>query len=66
MSSTDTNAKSDGSSDMLLNAMAMVARTSVCWQQAGDRQSPMLSGAMRPSSGDAVTGESPGDGSNAN
>ena len=66
MRNTDTNARSDGSSDIRQNARAMVARTSVCWQQAGDRQSPMLSGAMRPSSGDAVTGESPGDGSNAN
>ena len=66
MSSTDTNAKSDGSSDMLLNAMAMVARTSAYWRQAGASQSPTLSGWMRPSNGDAVTGESMGDGSNAN
>ena len=62
MSSTDTNAKSDGSSDMLLNAMAMVARTSSCWQQAGDSRSPTLSGAMQPSNGDAATGESRGGG----
>jgi len=66
MSSTDTNAKSDGSSAMLQNAMAMVARTSAYWRQAVDSRSPTLSGGMQPSSGDAVTGESPGDGSNAN
>ena len=62
LSSTDTNAKSDGSSDMLLNAMAMVARTSAYWRQAGDSQSPTLSGGMRPNNGDAATGESRGGG----
>ena len=66
MSSTDTNARSDGSSDIQQNAKAMVARTSVCWQQAGDSRSQTLSGAMQPSNGDAETGESMGDGSNAN
>ena len=66
LSSTDTNAKSDGSYAMLLNARAMVARTSSCWQQAGDSKSPMHSGGMQPSNGDSVTEESMGDGSNAN
>lgn len=66
MSSTDTNARSDGSSDIQQNAKAMVARTSSCWQQAGDSKSPMHSGGMQPSNGDSVTEESMGDGSNAN
>lgn len=63
---TATNAKSDGSYDIQQNAKAMVERTSACWQSTGDSRSPTLSGAMQPSNGDAVTGESPGDGSNAN
>lgn len=62
MSSTDTNAKSDGSSDIQQNARAMVARTSAYWRQAGDSRSPTLSGGMQPSSGDAATGESMGGG----
>ena len=62
MSNTDTNAKSDGSSAMLQNARAMVARTSACWQSTGDSRSPTLSGAMQPSNGDAATGESRGGG----
>lgn len=66
LSNTDTNARSDGLSDMLLTARAMVARTSACWQSTGDSRSPMLSGARQPNNGDAATGESMGDGSNAN
>lgn len=66
MSSTDTNARLDGSSDILRHARAMVARTSACWQSTGDSRSPMLSGGMRQSNGDAATGESMGGGSNAN
>ena len=66
MSSTDTNAKSDGSSAMLQNAKAMVARTYAYWQSTVDSQSPMLSGARQPSNGAVEIGESMGDGSNAN
>ena len=66
MSNTDTNAKSDGSSDIQQNGMAMVARTSAYWRQAVDSRSPTLSGAMQPSNGAGAIGESPGDGSNAN
>jgi hypothetical protein len=63
MSNTDTNAKSDGSSAMLQNAKAMVARTSAYWRQAVDSRSPTLSGAMQQINGGAATGESRGDGS---
>ena len=59
---TATNAKSDGSSDIQQNAKAMVARTSAYWRQAGDSQSPTLSGGMRPNNGCAATGESVGGG----
>ena len=62
MSSTDTNARSDGSSDIQQNARAMVLRTSAYWRQAGDSRSPTLSGAMQPNSGGAATGESMGGG----
>jgi uncharacterized membrane protein len=63
MSSTDTNAKSDGLSAMLQKAKAMVARTSAYWRQAVDSRSPTLSGAMQQINGGAATGESRGDGS---
>ena len=66
LSNTDTNARSDGSSDIQQNARAMVLRTSVSWQSTVDSQSPMLSGARQPSNGAVEIGESMGDGSNAN